>query len=52
VSKKAIGRTLAVLLIIGGVYLALTECRPSQTTLFNFWRVQSGMSHADTEALL
>jgi hypothetical protein len=52
VSKKAILRTLAIILFLGGVFLALSECRPGRPTRFNFWRVQTGMSQADVEALL
>jgi hypothetical protein len=52
VSKKTILRTLAILLFLGGVFLALNECRPGRPTRYNFWRVQTGMSQAEVEALL
>ena len=51
-SKKTILRTLAIILFVGGVYLAVTECRPGRPTRFNFWRVQIGMSQAEVEELL
>ena len=51
-SKKTILRTLVLILLVGGFSLAFTECRPGRPTRFNFWRVQTGMSLAEVEALL
>src|SRR5437868_485177 len=51
-SKKGFGRTLAVLLIVAVGYVALTECRPGRPTSFNFWRIETGMSRGDVEAIL
>jgi hypothetical protein len=52
VSKRVILRTLAIVLLVGGVFLALTECRPGRPTRFNFWRVRIGMSQGEVEELL